>query len=124
MKGLPKDQLSIENSEILKFVKQVPLIIDPNGEALNWLRSKLAEEGTVESLTQQDPKFMNILEMGVRFGKTLLLQEIDYIEAVLTAVLKRDYTRQGARSMLQLNDKTFEVSDTFRLLLATRNSSI
>jgi len=41
MKGLPNDQLSIENSQILSFVKNIPVIIDPHTQATNWLKLKL-----------------------------------------------------------------------------------
>lgn len=41
LKGLPNDQLSIENSQILSFVSEVPLIIDPHTQATTWLKQKL-----------------------------------------------------------------------------------
>ena len=62
--------------------------------------------------------------MAIRFGKTLIIQEIDYIEPVLTQVLKRDYIRQGARALMQIGEKTLDVNETFKLYLTTRNSSI
>jgi hypothetical protein len=74
MKGLPNDQLSIENSQILTFLKEIPLIIDPHTQASTWLKQKLSIDNKVETLTQQDPKFMNTLELAIRFGKTLVIQ--------------------------------------------------
>jgi dynein heavy chain 2, cytosolic len=79
MKGLPSDQLSIENSQILTFLKNISVIIDPHTQATNWLKQKLSADNKVETLTQQDPKFLNTLELAIRFGKTLVIQEIDYI---------------------------------------------
>lgn len=109
-KGLPYDQLSIENSQILLFLKEIPLIIDPHTQATNWLKQKLSGEGTVETLTQQDSKFLNSLELAVRFGKTLIIQEIDYIEPVLTAIIKQDYMRQGSRTIIQIGEKMIDVN--------------
>lgn len=77
--GLPNDQLSIENSQILELQGRIPLIIDPHTQATAWLRAKMAKTGTVETLTQQDAKFINTLELSIRFGKTLFLQEIDFV---------------------------------------------
>jgi dynein heavy chain 2 len=78
----------------------------------------------VEALTQQDPKFMNTLELAVRFGKILVVEEIDYVEPVLMPIIKRDFIKQGSRNIMQLGEKTIDVSETFKLFLATRNSSI
>ena len=100
--GLPNDQLSIENSQILELQKKIPLIIDPHTQATAWLRAKMAKEGTVETLTQQDAKFINTLELSIRFGKTLFLQEIDFIEPILTPIIKNDFLEQGPRKMMQI----------------------
>ena len=124
LKGLPNDQLSIENSQIISFINEVPLIIDPHTQATSWLKEKLQVDNKVQTLLQQDPKFLNTLQLAIRFGKTLIIQEIDYIEPVLTQVLKRDYIRQGARALMQIGEKTLDVNETFQLYLTTRNSSI
>ena len=47
MKGLPNDQLSIENSQILTFLKEIPLIRDPHTQATAWLKQKLAADNKV-----------------------------------------------------------------------------
>lgn len=72
--GLPNDQLSVENSQILFLQKRISLVIDPHTQASAWLKGKLVKDGAIETLTQQDPKFINTLELAVRFGKTLILQ--------------------------------------------------
>lgn len=74
MKGLPNDQLSIENSQIISFLKEIPVIIDPHTQATTWLKQKLQTDNKIETLTQQDPKFLNTLELAIRFGKTLIIQ--------------------------------------------------
>lgn len=81
---------------------KIPLIIDPHAQATAWLKKKLGKTGTVETLTQQDPKFINTLELAIRFGKTLVIQEIDFIEPILTPILKGDYSRQGPRNLIQI----------------------
>ena len=100
--GLPNDQLSVENSQILLFQKRIPLIIDPHTQATTWLKNKLLKDGPVETLTQQDSKFINTLELSLRFGKTLILHEIDFIEPILTPIIKNDFQKQGPRNFLQI----------------------
>lgn len=58
---MPNDQLSIENSQIINLQNKIPLIIDPHTQATAWLKGKLEKTGTVETLTQQDSKFINTL---------------------------------------------------------------
>lgn len=86
----------------MSFISEVPLIIDPHTQATTWLKQKLQGDNKVETLIQQDPKFLNTLELAIRFGKTLIIQEIDYIEPVLTPILKRDFVRQGTRNLMQV----------------------
>lgn len=45
----------------------------------------------------QDANFMTVLELAVRFGKTLIIQEMDGVEPVLYPLLRRDLIAQGER---------------------------
>lgn len=42
---------------------------------------------------------MTSLELAVRFGKTLIIQEMDGVEPVLYPLLRRDLIAQGARKI-------------------------
>lgn len=46
--------------------------------------------------TQQDSNFTTALELAVRFGKTLVIQEIDGVEPILYPLLRGDLIAQGA----------------------------
>ena len=123
--GLPGDQLSIENSISVFSTSRVPLLIDPNTQASEWLKNLLQKApGGMESISQQDPKFTTQLELSIRFGKTLLLQELDSIESVLVPMLRRDLIHQGPRWVIMIGDKSVDYNEGFRLFLTTRNSNI
>eukprot|EP00955_Chlamydomonas_euryale_P036485 350448-Chlamydomonas_euryale.AAC.4 len=68
-----------------------------------------------------DPRFSNTLELAVRFGKTLIIQEADRIEPMLYPLLRMDLDRQGPRFVVQIGDKAIDYNETFRLYLVTRN---
>ncbi|KAL4829789.1 hypothetical protein H8958_009079 [Nasalis larvatus] len=55
----------------------------------------------------QDSNFITALELAVRFGKTLIIQEMDGVEPVLYPLLRRDLVAQGLKevSPLPLNLK-------------------
>ncbi len=45
-------------------------------------------------LSSHEGRFANAVELGVRFGKTLVIQELDSIDSILVPLLRADLTRQ------------------------------
>lgn len=75
--GLPTDKLSSENAIVILHANLTPLIIDPSSQATEWLKTNLqVGGGSIEVLVPHDPRFGTSLELGVRFGKTLVLQVV------------------------------------------------
>ena len=122
--GLPTDKLSSENAIVILNAHYTPLIIDPSSQATEWLKTNLQSSGTIETLVPHEPRFANALELGVRFGKTLIVQEIDAIDTILIPLLRRDLTRQGPRFVVRVGDKDVDYTDGFRLFLASRNTNL
>eukprot|EP00743_Colponemidia_sp_Colp-15_P007052 GILK01007609.1.p1 GENE.GILK01007609.1~~GILK01007609.1.p1 ORF type:complete len:2172 (-),score=437.61 GILK01007609.1:43-6558(-) len=120
--GLPSDQLSMENAIVIQHTTSCPLIIDPATQATEWLRTHLSASGPVEVLLHQDPRLHTQLELAVRFGKTLIIQEVDNIDPMLFPLLRRDLIKQGPRFVVQLGDKLLDYNDSFHLVLCTRDS--
>jgi dynein heavy chain 2 len=119
--GLPSDSLSLENSVMVFNTSKVPLMIDPNTQATTWLK---ANNPKLECLNQQDKKFSNALELALRFGKQLLVQELDNIEPILIPLIRKDFIQEAARSTVLVGDKQIDFNPDFRLLLCTRNNGI
>jgi dynein heavy chain 2 len=89
--GLPADDLSMENAIMISNSVRTPLIIDPATQATEWLKKSLMQsKDSVEILNHQDKKFNTILELAIRFGKVLVIQEVDGIESLLFPVLRKD----------------------------------
>jgi dynein heavy chain 2 len=120
--GLPSDGLSMENAIVILHSTQVPYIIDPSTAATTWLKGHIKTlGGTLEMTTIQDERFTTTMELAVRFGKTLVVDEVDTVEPVLYTILRKDLLRQGTRLMIQIGEKTVDYHENFRLYLATRN---
>ncbi|KAA8593993.1 hypothetical protein FQN60_004827, partial [Etheostoma spectabile] len=92
--GLPSDDLSMENALVIL---------------------------QINALMLRDSNFMTSLELAVRFGKTLIIQEMDGVEPVLYPLLRRELIAQGPRYVVQIGDKVIDYNEDFRLFLATRN---
>ena len=118
--GLPADDLSIENVLIILQGQSCPLLIDPSQRATSWLKNHM-KDSRLEVINQQDSNFSTSLELAVRFGKTLVIQEVDGVEPLITPLLRKDLVSQGHRYAVQIGDKAVDYNDTFRLFLTTRN---
>ncbi|KAH3756292.1 cytoplasmic dynein 2 heavy chain 1 [Pelomyxa schiedti] len=133
--GLPSDSLSAENALIINWTPVVPFIIDPSSTSENWLMNfasskseyhpeagdEQAVKTRVEVVTQGDPKLVNKLELAVRFGKTLVIQEADKIHPVLFPLLRKSFSKQGPQVTIQIGDRQVTYSDDFRMFLLTRD---
>jgi len=122
--GLPGDTLSMDNALVIEYAVNVPFVIDPSSQASSWLVKHLEAGGkSVETVTPNEARFSTALELAVRFGKTLVVQEVDSVEGVLVPLLRRDLVRQGPRWVVQVGDKQIDFNDSFRLMLTTRNQA-
>lgn len=119
--GLPSDTLSMQNGLVIMNSKQCPFIIDPNTQATAWLKKHL-EGKSLEVVQQQSKNFVTTLELAVRFGKTIIVQEVDGVVPLLFPLLRHDLIRQGPRWVIQIGDKTVDYNENFRIFLVTRDS--
>lgn len=120
--GLPVDDLCTENAIILKRFNRYPLIIDPSGQATEFLRNENPERRlTVTSFL--DDSFIKLLESSLRFGNPLLIQDAEHLDPVLNHVLNKEYQKTGGRVLIQLGKQEIDFSPTFKLYLSTRDPS-
>jgi dynein heavy chain 2 len=124
--GLPSDDLSQENGLVICHSSdRIPFIIDPASAATNWLKAILANDKSrpLEVVTQFDHRFMQQVELSVRFGKTLLILEADGLEPALYPLVRKDLMHQGPRYVVSVGDKIIDYNEGFRMFLVTRNPS-
>lgn len=123
--GLPADNLSMENALIVANAgnDRCPFIIDPASACTTWLQAELAKDTTrpLATVQSQDARFVSNVEQAVRFGKTLVVLEVDTVEPYLYPLVRRDLIHQGPRFVVALGDKVVDYNENFRLFLVTRN---
>ncbi|XJO78526.1 hypothetical protein BDV3_002952 [Batrachochytrium dendrobatidis] len=120
--GLPADTLSLENAIITLNNRAISLLIDPSGQATEWIKHYLKDKKP-EIISQSNESFMRSLELAVRFGKTLIVQDLTHIEPVLMPLIRGDFQKQGPRLVIEIGDKTIDYNSDFKLYFTTRRST-
>lgn len=123
--GLPADPLSQENALVVARAppSRVPFVIDPADAARAWLLAHYGGDGRpLEVVQSADPRFTTAVELAVRFGKTLLVLDVDGLEPLLYPLARGDLALAGGtRCIVRVGEKALDYSENFRLALVTRN---
>jgi dynein heavy chain 1 len=69
-------------------------------------------------------KFRKTLESALRFGTTLLVQDVERYDPVLNPVLNREVKRTGGRTLITIGDQDIDLAHNFNIFLFTRDSSV
>jgi dynein heavy chain len=72
---------------ILK-ASRFPLCIDPQQEAMNWIKKR--ESKYLKILTFADEDFLKQVEMAIRYGLPVLVQDVDEVDPILDNVLSKN----------------------------------
>ncbi|KAL0081796.1 dynein heavy chain [Phycomyces blakesleeanus] len=121
--SLPADALCIENAIMLKRFDRYPLVIDPSGQATNFLINEYKDRKiTVTSFL--DDAFIKNLESALRFGNPILIQDVEHLDPILNPVLNKELRRTGGRVLIRLGNQDIDFSPSFTLFLSTRDPSV
>ncbi|CAF3406660.1 unnamed protein product [Rotaria socialis] len=119
---LPDDECSIENAVLVKHCTKWPLLIDPQRQATQWIRTKEAENN-LRVITYDDPILLRVCEQCIRVGLPLLIENVgETIESSLLPILERDSFRKTSSSMgtIRFNDVDIECNPNFRVYFITQ----
>lgn len=118
--SLPAGELYEENALIIERSSRYPLIIDPTGRAVDFLRNQ--NPGLIVA-SFLDDAFVKQLESALRFGNTLLVNDAEHFDPILNHVLNKEYQRVGGRILIQIGRQEIDFSPNFSLYLCTRDPS-
>ncbi|GAB6032148.1 hypothetical protein CHUAL_010802 [Chamberlinius hualienensis] len=118
--GLPNDRFSIDNAVIVSNTIKWPLMIDPQCQALNWLKAVEGDKGlvTVKPFAHDYPRH---LEACVQNGQTILIENIgEDLDPLLEPLLLKETFKQAGIEMIRYGDKSIEYNHSFRLMMSSR----
>ena len=118
--GLPSDELSIQNGILTMKSSRYPLCIDPQMQAVTWIKRKCGKELDGRIKTFNDADFLKQLELAIQYGFPFLFENLDeYIDPVIDPVIEKNLSGT-TRKIVKLGDKEVEWDDNFRLYLTTK----
>lgn len=121
--GLPGDHLSLENGVILDHGTRFPLVIDPSGQAISFLLNKHKKE-KIQTTSFLDKAFTKTLAGAVRFGTTLLVENVEKIDPILNPILNKELQRTGGRTLVRIGTEEVDYSPQFKIILSTKNPAV
>ena len=118
--GLPGDGHSIQNGILTVNCSRFPLCIDPQEQAVKWIKRKESEHN-LTCRTFSDSDFMKHLELAIQFGNPFLFENVDEeLDPMIDPVLERNTVTQNGQLMIVLGDKTVDWDADFRLYMTTK----
>lgn len=121
--ALPADDLCVENAIMLKRFNRYPLIIDPSGQATEFIMNEYKDK-KINKTSFLDDSFRKNLESALRFGNPLLVQDVENYDPILNPVLNRELRRTGGRVLITLGDQDIDLSPSFTIFLSTRDPTV
>ncbi|XP_051799543.1 dynein axonemal heavy chain 2 isoform X2 [Acanthochromis polyacanthus] len=123
IQGLPSDAFSAENGVIVTRGNRWPLMVDPQGQAVKWIKNMEMKRG-LKLIDFQMPDYLRVLEIAIQFGNPVLLQNVlEDLDHSLNPILNKSLTRIGGRLLLKLGDKEVEYNPDFRFYITTKLSN-
>ncbi|WIA13292.1 hypothetical protein OEZ85_006876 [Tetradesmus obliquus] len=120
IQGLPADTFSTENGVMVTRGRRWPLMIDPQGQAVRWIKNMEAKSG-LKVLSLSAPDMVRQLENAVQFGRPVLLADVmEEMDPVLEPLLAKAFIRRNNQLLVKIGDKEVDFSPEFKLYITTK----
>ncbi|CAF1063283.1 unnamed protein product [Rotaria sordida] len=120
IQGLPSDTFSTENGVIVTRGTRWPLMIDPQAQAIKWIKN-MEMSNNLRLIDLQTPDYLRIIEECIRSGRPCLCQNVkEELDPSLDPVLTRAVKRIGGVDILKLGDREIEYNKDFRFYMTTK----
>jgi len=125
LQGLPTDDLSIQNGIMVTRSSRYPLLIDPQGQASQWIKRREAENleaGPFSLVTNINASNLkDILKFAMGEGKSMIIEGIENeVDPLLDPVLEKQIVKKSKSQYISVADQQFDYEETFQLFMTSR----
>ena len=122
LQGLPTDILSTQNGILVTRSSRFPLMIDPQAQAINWIRNK--EEDRLPPWKEtniSNNKLKDQLEFCMSEGKAMIVVGIEEeIDPLLDPVMQKEIVKKGRSYYITVADQQMDYDPNFMCYFVTR----
>ncbi|KEG14252.1 putative dynein heavy chain [Trypanosoma grayi] len=131
--GLPSDDLSVQNGILTTISTQslgkgrkagrvrFPLCIDPQMQAVNWIKRQHKSNPRFECASFSDSDFLKRLEFAIQYGNPFLFEGVDeFIDPIVDSVLDPQFREDSGQRVIRIGDKDVVWDPNFKLYLCTK----
>ena len=120
--GLPTDQLSIQNGILVTRSSRYPLMVDPQAQAIGWIRNKEKDRvPTFGETAINNPKLKDRLEFCMSEGKALIIVGVEEdIDPLLNPVMEKQIVKKGRNMFITVADQQMDFDPNFMMYFVTR----
>ncbi|KAL3676900.1 hypothetical protein R1sor_026848 [Riccia sorocarpa] len=123
--GLTSNEMVTESAIAVKHSRKCRLLVDPLGQAVKWLiNCATTQDIPFETVGLKDARFTTALQLAVRFGKMLIVQDVEEVEPVLFPLLRSEFERQNSKWTVRVGGKVVDLDENFQLYLIARESRL
>merc|ERR1719428_2053676 len=125
LEGLPSDDLSIQNAIMVTRSSRYALMVDPQGQALRWIKSKeqervaIAPAQCVTTLSAKNLK--DQIEFCMGEGLPLIIENVENeVDPMLDPVMDKAIIKKGKNMYINVSDQNMDYSPKFMLYMTSR----
>jgi dynein heavy chain len=122
LQGLPSDDLSIQNGIMVTRSSRYPLLIDPQGQAMSWIKNREPDlEKNDLIININNPTLKDRLKLPLQEGWAFMIEGIENeVDPMLDPILEKQVIVKGRTKLLKLADQEMDYDDNFMLYMTTR----
>jgi dynein heavy chain len=120
MEGLPADSHSVQNAIMITTSSKWPLMIDPQGQALQWIRRRSEKDGSRVSQLN-DKRFLITLQEQLGNGRPMIVENLTQeIDPMIDPVLDKQVSKSGKNLSIKINDQDMAYDEKFTFYMTTK----
>jgi len=126
LEGLPNDDLSIQNGIMVTRSSRYPLMIDPQGQALQWIKSKESERISQDPhscVTTFGNKYLkDQIDTTMSQGLCLIIENVENeVDPVVDPILEKAIVKKGPNKfVIRVGDQNISFDPNFYLYMTSR----